>query len=243
MKSSERRKRTTNKTTNSTSTNNNEKPLLKRLFGKKKRAESSNQNQPKKGLFNAIADIFDDDNKVEKVKGKRDKNAKYVRRVRKVPVNINYTFKQVEGANGKFISIIPYKNKLLGVSTSGIYELTKQGAEVIIPENVQSFMVNSQDQLVVSTSSLELKLYQLDGDVWIEQSSTPMNDIIVSIQEDDLGNMWMAGSGSIYKTTSTDTTFSIDEKLELNNIFLDEVNILNKNDTLYFINSQGYFYL
>ncbi|MEP1033427.1 triple tyrosine motif-containing protein [Ekhidna sp.] len=219
-----------------------EKPLLKRLFGKKSRAESSDQNKKKKGLFNAIADIFDDDKNVESIKGKRDKNAKYVRRVRKVPLDISYTFRQVNGANGKFISVIPYKNKLLGVSTTGIYELTKEGAQIIIPESVRSFMVNSQDQLVISTSNLEIKLYHLDEEIWIEQNSTAMNDIIVSMREDDLGNMWMAGSGSIYKTTSTDSTFSIDEKFQLNNIFLDEVNILNRNDTLYFINSQGYFY-
>lgn len=223
-------------------TNDDEKPLLKRLFGKKNRAQSTDQNQKKKGLFNAIADIFDDDSNVEKVKGKREKNAKYVRKVRKVPVDINYTFKQVEGANGKFISVIPYKTKLLGVSTTGIYELTKDGAQMIIPESVRSFMINSHDQLVISTSELELKFYHLDDEVWIEQSSTQMNDIIVSMREDDLGNMWMAGSTYIYKTSSTDSTFTINERLELNNIFLDDVNILNRNDTLYFINSQGYFY-
>ncbi len=219
-----------------------EEPLLKRLFGKRNRAKNSEQKSKKKGLFNAIADIFDDEDNVEQVKGKKEKNTKYVRRVRKVPIDINYSFKQVEGANGKFISVVPYKSKLLGISTTGIYELTKEGAQIIIPESVRSFMINSKDQLVISTSNLELKLYHLEDDIWIEQNSTQMNDIIVSMREDDLGNMWMAGTGAIYKTTSTDSTFSINEKLKLNNIFLDDVNILNRNDTLYFINSQGYFY-
>lgn len=222
-------------------TDDEKKPFIKRLFGKKNRAQEPNS-KPKKGIFNAIADIFNDENKVEKVKGKLDKNAKYVRKVRKVPVDINYTFKHVQGANGKFFSIIPYKNKLLGVSTTGIYELTKDGAEIIIPESVRSFMVNSKDQLVVSTSTLELKLYHLINDIWIEQTNAPMNDIIVSMREDSNGNMWMAGSGSIYKTSSTDSTFSVDQIFDLNNIFLDEVSILNRNDTLYFVNSQGYFY-
>lgn len=236
-----KKRKTSTKTTKKAPSNDDRKPLLKRLFGKKNRAQNEEETK-KKGLFNAIADIFDNDDNVEKVKGKLDKNAKYVRKVRKVPVDINYTFKQVNGANGKFISVIPYKNKLLGVSTSGIYELTKDGAQIIIPESVRSFMVNNQDQLVISTSNLDLKLYNLSDEIWVEQLSTPMNDIIVSMQEDDNGNMWMAGSESIYKTTSTDSTFSINQEFALNNIFLDEVNILNRKDTLYFINSQGYFY-
>ncbi|MEO9869117.1 triple tyrosine motif-containing protein [Ekhidna sp.] len=219
-----------------------EKPFLKRLFGKKKRAKSDEDSDKKKGLFKSIADIFDGDNSVEKVKGKPDKNTKYVRKVRKIPVDINYAFKKVDGANGKFISLLPYKGKLLAVSTSGIYEVSKSDAQIIIPESIRSFLVNNKEQLVISTSDLEVKVYTLIEDVWVEQMSESMNDIIVSMKEDDSGNMWMAGSSAIYKTTSTDSTFSIDEELALNNIFLDEVNILNRKDTLYFINSQGYFF-
>ncbi|SNS86183.1 Y_Y_Y domain-containing protein [Ekhidna lutea] len=219
-----------------------EKPLLKRLFGKKKLASGNDDQKQKKGLFGSIANIFDNDSNVEKVKGKLDKNAKYVRKVRQIPVDVNYTFKQVNGANGKFLSVLPYKDKLLGVSTSGIYEVTKKGAEIIIPESIRWFMVNSKDQLVISTSNLQLKVYKLNGDVWIEQISQSMDDIIVSMREGDDGKVWMAGSSAIYKTSTTDSTFTIEEELPLNNIFLDEVNILNKNDTLYFINSQGYYY-
>lgn len=237
-----KKKKTATRASKQKSSETTEKPLLKRLFGKKKRAENTTKDKQKKGLFNSIANIFDGDNNVDKVSGKLDKNTKYIRKVRKVPVDINYTFEQVSGANGKFLSVIPYKGKLLGVSTSGIYELSKEGAQIIISESVRSFMVNQQDQLVISTSGLDLKLYKLNQEVWVEQTSTPMNDIIVNMREDANGNMWMAGSSSIFKTSSTDSTFSIDQKFNLDNIFLDEVNILNRNDTLYFINSQGYFY-
>lgn len=235
-------RRTQSRSTQTAAKKDEEKPLLKRLFGKKSRAESAAKKDDKKGLFNSIANIFDNDNNVEKVKGKLDKNTKYVRRVRKIPIDINYTFKHVDGANGKFLSVLPYKDKLLAVSTSGIYEVSKSGAEIIIPENVRSFLINSKGQLVISTSELALKIYKLSGEVWIEQVSTSMNDIIVSMREDDEGKMWMAGSAAIYQTSSTDSTFTVDQKLALNNIFLDEVNILNRGDSLYFVNSQGYFY-
>ncbi|MEP0987035.1 triple tyrosine motif-containing protein [Ekhidna sp.] len=219
-----------------------EKPFLKRLFGKKKQSEVEDDKKGKKGIFNAITDIFDGDNKVERVKGKLDKNTRYVRKVRKIPVDIIYSFKQVSGANGKFLSITPYKDKLLAISTSGIYEVNKSEAHIIIPESIRAFTVNDNDQLIVSTSDLDVKVFKLIDDVWLEQVSQSVNDIIVSIREDDRGAIWMAGSSAIYKSSTTDSTFIIDQKLPLNNIFLDEVNILNRNDTLYFINSQGYFY-
>ncbi len=236
-----KKKKSNAKVSRSTSTEDQKKTGLKRLFGKKKRAQNSSTTN-KKGLFNGISNLFDNGNNVENVKGKLDKNVKYVRKVKKVPVDINYTFKQVNGANGKFLSVIPYKNKILGISTKGIYELTKDGAEIIIPESVRSFMVNTNDQLIISTSDLDLKVFRLENNVWIEQSSTAMNDIIVNIQEDENGSIWMAGSGSIYKTSANDTTFNIDQTFDLNNIFLDNVSILNRQDTLYFINSQGFFY-
>lgn len=219
-----------------------EKPLLKRLFGKKKQAVGEDDKKSKKGIFSAISDIFEGDNKVEKVKGKLDKNVRYVRRVRKIPVDIIYSFEQVNGANGKFLSITPYQDKLLAISTSGIYEITKSEANIIIPESIRAFTVNDDDQLIVSTADLDVKVYKLIDEVWLEQVSHSVNDIIVSMREDDKGAIWMAGSSAIYKTSTSDSTFTIDQKLPLNNIFLDEVNILNRNDTLYFINSQGYFF-
>ncbi|MEO1255574.1 MAG: hypothetical protein AAFY41_11945, partial [Bacteroidota bacterium] len=218
----------------------NKKPLIKRLFGKKKRAI---EQEKKKGFFNAIVDFFEDDgSNIEKVKGKKDKNTKYIRRVRKIPVSVNYAFTKVEGANGKFISIVPYKDRLLAISTSGIYEVTEGKAEIIISDNVRAFIVNSKDQLVFSTMDLELKIYQLEEDIWIERSILPLNDIVVSMKEDDDQSIWMAGSSAIYHSSTTDSTLVINDKLSLNNIFLDDVNILNKNDTLYFINSLGYYY-
>ena len=217
-----------------------DKPVLKRLFGKKNRART--QGNKKKGFLNSIAEIFENDNNVVKVKGRLDKNARYVRKVRKVPVDINYSFTKVTGANGKFLDILSYKNKLLGISATGVYEFTTKDAHSIISENIRSYMVSSNGQLILSTAELDVKAYTLNDEIWIEQSSSPMHDIIVSMEEDDEGNIWMAGSGSIYKAHFEDTVFTIKDKYVLDNIFLDEVNILKRQDTLFFINNQGYFY-
>lgn len=226
----------------------NKRPFLKRLFNKKNRASSDGEveEKEKKGFFKSIAqgvsDIFDGTNKVDNVKGKLQKDTKYVRRVSRIPVKIKYHFDKVEGTDGKFNTLIPYKNKLLATSISGIYEITKEGSTNIISANVRSAIKNSQDQLILSTADLDLIIYQLQGEVWIEQVKHHFEDIIVNMKEDKEGNVWMAGSNQIYKTQSTDSTFSILKTYSLNNRYLDNVNILDRSDTLYFINSQGYFY-
>lgn len=216
------------------------KPFLKGLFGKKQRA-TSNDTQ-KKGLFKSIAGLFDGDNKVDQVKGKLDKDAQYVRKVRKIPIDVKYSFKKIEGATGKFLSLLNYKNKLLGISTSGIYEISEDAAEIIIQEDIRSFAINKFDQLIISTANLEVKFYKLIKEVWVEQISELTEDIIVSIREGTGGDLWMAGSTNIYKTTSTDSTFSIVKKYPLNNSYLDDVDVMDRAGKLYFINSEGYFY-
>jgi len=75
----------------------------------------------------------------------------------------------------------------------------------------------------------------------VEQQSNPVNDIIVSMHEKG-DEIWLAGSSAIYRTHITDSTFVIREEIALNNIFLDDVNIMDRQDTLYFVNSQGYYY-
>jgi hypothetical protein len=222
------------------------KPFLKRIFNKGNRASNEEDGKEKKGLFKSIAqgvgDIFDGSNKVDKVKGKLEKDTKYVRRVQRIPTTVKYHFDKVDGTDGKFNAIIPYQNKLLATSISGVYEITKEGSENIISANVRSALKNSKNQLIISTADLDLKFYKLQQNIWVEQISLHFEDIIVNMKEDDDGNVWMAGSSQIYKTQSTDSTFSILKTYPLNNRYLDNVDILNKSDTLYFINSQGYFY-
>lgn len=224
------------------SSNESSKLSIGRLFGKKNRATQESSPTKIKGVFNSIASVFDGKDNVAKVKGKLDKNVSYVRKVRRIPVDVEYSFQKVSGASGKFITTIPYLNKLLGVSNNGVYEISNKEAEIIIPENVQSFSINKNDQLVISTSSLELKFFKLIGDVWVEQITEPTNDIIVTMKEDSNGFLWLAGSNTLYKTQSTDSTFQVVDQYPLENMFLDQVDLLERNKTLYFINSQGYFY-
>ncbi len=225
-----------------------EKPMIKRLFGKKKRAkentktDKSSDSEQNKGLFKSLSKVFEGNNIVEKVKGKLSNNTKYVRKTQKRPIDINYSFKKVQGANGKFLNVIPYKNKLLAISNTGVYEIVNNEAQIIIEEDIESFVVNDLDQLVLSTSYLAVKCYKLLGEVWVEQISQPTGDIVLGMASDDNGTLWLAGSNTLYKSQLTDSSFLLLDNYELNNAFLDEVNLFEILGKTYFINSQGYFY-
>lgn len=218
---------------------------LKGLFRKKNRAKETDTSE-KKGFLRTIAkgvgDLFDTSDNVDRVSGKLNKNVKYERRVRKIPTKISYLFKQVDGTDGKFFDMMEYNEKLLGVANSGIYEISANGSELVIAENVRSTTTTSTGQLLVSTTDLELKSFTLDQNIWVEQTSRHVDDIIVNMREDSQGTIWLAGSSKLYNIELTDSTLIFSKNYLLSNQFLDDVDILEKEDTIYFINSQGYFF-
>lgn len=209
--------------------------------------KSTTENQKeKKGFFKAIVkgveDLFDNTDNVERVSGKIDKDVKYERRVKKVPVKVSYLFAQVEGTDGKFFNMIEYGNKLLGIGKSGVYEITEDASELVISENVRSVTSTSSGHLLVSTSDLELKSFKLINNIWVEQTSQHVDDIIVNMREDGKGKIWLAGSSNLYNISLTDSSLIFSNSYALSNQFLDDVDIIEKQDTVYFINSQGYFF-
>ncbi len=221
---------------------------LRGLFKKKKdiQATSTDTNKKKPNFFSKIVkgveDILDKPENTERISRKQAKNTKYVRRVRKVPTRINHHFDKVDGTDGKYFDLIKYNEHLLLVGNSGIYEASKDGCELVISENIKSAMVTSAGQLLISTHDFHLKSFTLLNDIWIEQSSQELEDIIVNINEDSNGKIWLAGSSNLYNISLTDSSFVFTNQYALNNKFLDDVDIIERTDTTYFINAQGYFY-
>lgn len=234
--------------------NNESKPnkmSIKRLFGKKERATITDQEptkgtDKKKGLFKSIREeitnLFEAGNNVSTVKGGLEKDYRYIRKSRKVPIGVDYRFVKVPEANGKFLEILPTKEVLLGVGNSGIFEITKNGAKKIISEKIRKAIVTQDDQLVLSTSNLEIKTFQLIQDVWVEKFVRPIDDIIVNLREDDNGTFWLAGSSKIFKAHITDSSFHIEKNYSIENKYLDEVEIFDIANKTYFVNTQGYFF-
>ncbi|MEP5610625.1 MAG: two-component regulator propeller domain-containing protein [Cyclobacteriaceae bacterium] len=222
--------------------------IFKGLFKKKNRKNSSQKSTDSKTkkffskIIKSVEDVFDNPDNQQRVSRKQAKNTSYKRRVRRVPVRINHHFAKVEGTDGKYFDLLEYESHLLLIGNSGVYEVKDDGSELVIEENVRSAITTSSGQLLISTYDLHLKSFELEGDVWIEQNSEELEDIIVNIREDEEGHIWLAGSSNLYNLSLSDTSFSFTQTYPLSNQHLDDVDILERLDTTYFINSQGYFY-
>jgi hypothetical protein len=225
---------------------------IKRIFQKKERAvsedkkELSKDKSSEKNIFRSISkgftDLFDNEDNVSSVKGGLDKNYRYVKRSKKIPVGVSYEYKSVPNANGKFIDLIEFNGILLGVSNSGIYEVTKEDSRQIIADNIRKAIVTEDQKLVVSTANLEIKLFELIRDVWVEKFSESMDDIIVNLKSYDSGQLLLAGSSRVFKADYTDSSFQISRNYPIQNKYLDRLEIITIADTTYFVNRQGYFY-
>ena len=199
----------------------------------------------KKGLFKSIGSGLNNllENTVSKVNGKPEKDRKYIKRTRKTLVGVDYRFEKVPDTNGKFLEIQPIGNQLIGISNSGIYELSKEGAKRIISEKISKAIVLGSDEIIISTKNFETKIYTRYEEVWAERIAVTIDDIIVNMWAEDNGTIWLTGSSRVYKAQLSDENFTLLEDYAIANQYLDPVEIARIAGKIYFVNTQGYFYL
>ncbi|MBV6645993.1 MAG: hypothetical protein KI790_11120 [Cyclobacteriaceae bacterium] len=234
------------------------KPFLKKLFKKKKRAlqepttpavakeTPKPQSAKKNNIFKKITSKVEDlvGNNIEKIKGKPKSDIYYVRRTRKIPERVTYQFSKVPNANGKFKDLVPFGDKVLAASTSGVFEVSQESSSLVIDEPVRSInYLTHTDRLLVNTYNQQMKLYSLQEDAWVELDVLELDDVILSSFEDEAGAIWMVGTASIFKVQQADDQFVVEKDYDVNNRFFDIMDVILRRDTLTFINSQGYFYL
>ncbi|MEP1034478.1 triple tyrosine motif-containing protein [Ekhidna sp.] len=218
------------------------KGFLNGLFKKKDRANDTGKSGEKEGSFKKKFDS----NSIQStsvVKGKTDRS-QYIRRVEKVVTGVSYQFHHVPGTDGKFRQLLEAKDRILATSHTGIYEITRNSAQLVINEAIRyAYLVPESNQLIISTERGILKYYELITDIWTEISGQAFEDIILNVYMDHAGDIWLAGTSHIYQGSITDEGFEIAHSYEINNKFYDELSIWEHSNVLYFINSQGYFKL
>ncbi len=169
---------------------------------------------------------------------------KYIRKTKKIPSAVSFRFTKVPNASGKFKELVQYKDKLLGASTSGVFEIDDTSSHLVIHEPVRTIQyLEKTDQLLVDTYNRELKLFTLEDHIWIELDELELDDIILSTYEDSEGGLWLIGTSSIFQASLQGTHIEIDTTYEVDNTIFDIMNVISIRDTLTFINYQGYFYL
>lgn len=205
------------------------KGFLGGIFKRKNRAKETDKENKDQGL-------------IKKIFAGKKQEVEYVRRVHQIMSGISYQFVHVEGTDGKFKQLFETPSKILGSSNTGIYEISKSGAELVIEGHIlYAYALPNQNQLVFSTDEGYLKSYELRNNAWEQLSEQEFNDAILNIYSDKQGRVWLAGTTNIYEGTFTDTGFTLSVSYEINNRFYDELSIVEYDEKIYFINSQGYF--
>ncbi len=217
------------------------KGFLNGLFKKKDRANDAEKTEDQSGSFKKK---FDTGETQSVTATKRTDRSQYVRRVEKVVTGVSYQFHHVPGTDGKFRQLLEAKDRILATSHTGIYEITRTSAQLVINEAIKyAYLVPKSNQLIISTERGLLKYYELLNDIWTELSSQAFEDIILNVYRDHKGEIWLAGTSHIYQGGITEEGFEIAHSYEINNRFYDELSIWEHSNVLYFINSQGYFKL
>ena len=169
----------------------------------------------------------------------------YERRVKKELVSSEWVFKKVEGINSKVEQFIEYKGKLFAAGVSGVFEINEDVSELVIHEPIKFIEVEKKsNRLIVGTLYDEIKIYELDGDFWIESDNLNLHgDRVTAAYHDISGRTWFVTPNALLEFKDFSS-----ENLEFNsyrykNQFADNAKLGYIKKQLYLINSEGYFYL
>ncbi|HLF33261.1 MAG TPA: triple tyrosine motif-containing protein, partial [Cyclobacteriaceae bacterium] len=207
-------------------------------------AEAESDATSKPGLIKRLFSRKDrgGDNEFEKIT-RIPHTDEYVRKERKILQSVEYLYKPVEGIQAKCKQLVIYRDKLLAVSTSGVFEIDNASASIVINEPVR-FLYNdvANDRLIISGYDRSVKVYKLIGDVWVELYDQSFNEIISSIGMDNNHRLWLASPRLLYKITLSDEEFTIGQSFPIPNQMMDIPLMASLKDKFYFIYSMGYYY-
>ncbi|UXP33950.1 hypothetical protein N6H18_08330 [Reichenbachiella agarivorans] len=175
---------------------------------------------------------------------KSDKK-QYEKRIRKEFLHSKYLFKPVEGIHAKIEKFIVYKGKLLAAGTNGVYEIKDGAGELVIHEPVRLIeQERKTNRLIIGTHFNEIKLYELEDDIWVISDEIDLHgNIILNTLNDASGRTWFITAGSLYEFNVLSSENPDYHTYEFNNPFVDKVKLTYIDKQLYLINSQGYYYL
>ena len=223
------------------------KPALGGLFKKKKSKEqvkTDGDSDEKKGFFGRIATKIGEQlsGEVKTIKGKPDKNTRYVRRVKRELISTRDLYKKVDGLDFKTKQLLHFNDRLLAISNTGLYEVHDSVANLVIDDAIRYAYANDQ-YVLLATNNNEIRIFELLEDLWIESQSFELSgEIIVSIFSDHQDRIWVVSSNSIYQLDPTGANQQQMIYAEIPNQFIDKVRGTVINDKIYLVNSSGYFF-
>lgn len=123
------------------------------------------------------------------------------KRVRKVLRSLDFSYKKIDGIEGKVTQLWNWKGKLLAAGPSGLYEVIREQARVVSEDPIRSFTITKDEMtLVAATYDDEVKTFSSNGDEWNRTSLLDTLHTFVSfLFEDKQQNIWLCGLNAIYK--------------------------------------------
>jgi Y_Y_Y domain len=143
----------------------------------------------------------------------------------KIVKPLGYSYRRVEGIDGKVLQLIEVRGKLVAAGLSGVHEVEGLKAMPIVAEPVRSiFFSASLKQLLVGTYQEKMKTYLRDNLIWKETHLLDtLNDYVNYGFEDNLQNIWLCGRAQVHKIETVDGQISDISILPVQNNSLDEM--------------------
>lgn len=138
---------------------------------------------------------------------------------------IGYSYKKVNGIEGKVVQMIEVNGKLIIAGLGGVFEINGDKAKSIIGQPVKTiFFSPSLQQLMVGTYNNQIKTFLDKPTAWSETHLLDtLSDHISYAFEDNLQNIWLCGRSEVYRVETVDGKISDAASFPVNNPSLDEM--------------------
>jgi serine phosphatase RsbU (regulator of sigma subunit)/ligand-binding sensor domain-containing protein len=161
--------------------------------------------------------------------------------------SVKYTFKKLEGINGKCRKLVVYKNALLAITNNGLFLAKGDQISTIIPNqyiyNVSGISQNNSFFVGTSQGIYRVKENQEEFEVSKLENNTFENISIKHLLLIDDSNFWATGVNRVYLINANHKRIISYEQFKLENDLNDEIRVIEFQNKVRFISGDNaYFY-
>jgi len=191
----------------------------------------------KKGLFGFL--------KRNETEAVQQQKTRFIQRTKKELEAINYKYKKVRGISGKVFELTVADNQLYSGGLDGLAIINDSVAQTITNSPIRSFYVSEKLQkIIINTYNDRFEIFSLDG---YNQTKLPLmadySDWVSYIFEDDQSRIWFCSNNDLYWLKFDGNEIGSTGEYQIDNPYFYETFGVSSNDTVYFVNESGQFYL
>ncbi|RLD61638.1 MAG: hypothetical protein DRJ01_07555 [Bacteroidetes bacterium] len=170
----------------------------------------------------------------------------YVKKTIQKLLNVNYVYKKVEDLNEKCKQLVSFKNHLLAVTNTGLYDIVDNKASIIKSDiYIYSIVSSPNDSLFYIGTDNGLYSVKYVKDEWLINHcfSNIENDVYSLVFDNGNNNLWIGSINVAFKLTLDSTFLPLENKpYFFDNEFSEQVIIGKLNNKPYFFLPSGIYY-